>query len=363
MRRVVSSNLEHPAVLASDLEQIYQVIHGGSWKVSGCGLGQGAFSCALFMSQYGANFERVDLRGEVQELFDRGCNGVVSGKTSWLDFADLALVSHRLSERGFVQIEQEFFFEDIDKLALAAMARRCQIAGFENSDLGAGLYALRRFNAGARHFAGPIKGFVSALAAGGEACFVDATGCENENLRTGLAAPLLFVSAAAEIGLVDQKEGIGGVSTLAERICENVNDLSNTQTDPGFQTGELGKGYALLRAGMCFHRGDWITAGLQILIDCAYSVLDHGISRLDMASGTSGIALAFDKLYRLTGYDIFRDLASKARWLSLKAKVLVDDRNIDHGYSFYHGLSGIGLASLHGQQDRPEELDEFLWLL
>lgn len=355
--------MEYPATLASDLEQIYQVILEGSWKVSGCGLGRGAFSCALFMGQYAAGFEQVDLAEQIQELFDRGCNGVVSGKTSWLDFADLVLVATRLCEQGFVQIEQEFFFEDIDKLALAAIANPDQIAGFENSDLGAALYALRRYNTGATHFSGSIKAFASALAAGVEASFVGVTGCGIENLRTGLSAPLLFVSAVAEIGLVDQKEGIGGVSAFAERICENVNDLSNTQTDPGFQTGELGKGYALLRAGMCFHRDEWITAGLQILIDCAYSVLDHGVSRLDIASGASGITLAFRKLHQLTGYDIFRDLASKARWLSLKARVLIDDRNIDHGYSFYHGLSGIGLSNLHWQQDRPEELDEFLWLL
>lgn len=362
MRRIVSANMEHPAVLASDAAQIYQTILDSSWKVSGCGLGQGALSCALFLSQYAASFEKVDLTAKIQELFDRGCHSVVSGKTCWLDFADLALVTHKLSGQGFIQIEQEHFFEDIDKPALAAIKHPGRIAGFENSDLGAVLYALRRFTAGAAHFSGPIRQFASALADGGDLTF-GAAESENENLRNGLSAPLLCASVFAEMGLMDEKEGIDGIKTLARRVCENVDGLAGVQINPGFQTGELGKGYALLRAGMCFKHGEWMTTGLQIVIDCAYAILDLGISTLDMASGAAGVALAFDKLYRLSGYEIFQTVASKVRWLSLKAGVIIDDRNIDHGFSFYHGLSGIGLATLYWQQGRPEELDDLLWLL
>jgi len=358
MQRLVSSNIECPCVLASNLEQIHQQILSASWKVSGCGLAKGALSCALFMSHYAAMCGRADLTAEIQELFDRGCNGVVSGKTGWLDFADLALVAHKLSGQNFVQLEQDYFFEDIDKLALAVMARPGHIAGFENSDLGAVLYALRRHSAGAAHFSGPIRQFTSTMLAGVD---VAATGQGNGSLQTGLSAALLFVSAAAEIGLVEKSKRLGAVSTLARKICRNVKVSS--QIDHGFQTGDVGKGYALLRAGMCFHNQEWITAGLQILIDCAYSVLDHGIGTLDVASGAAGIALAFHKLYLLSGYDIFRRAAHQARWLSLKSGVLVDERNIDQGYSFYHGLSGIGLATLHWQQGRPEELNEFVWLL
>jgi hypothetical protein len=363
MRRVVSPNMEYPAVLASDVGQVYQTILDRSWKVSGCGLGQGALSCALFLSQYAASFEKVDLTAKIQELFDRGCHSVVSGKTCWLDFADLALVTHRLSARGFVQIEQAHFFEDIDKLALAAIEHPVRISGFENSELGAVLYALRRFNAGAGHFSGPIMQFASALATGVSPVFVGPGENGNENLRSGLSAPLLCASLFAEIGLLDDKEGIGGISMLVGRVCENVNGLASGQIDPGFQTGELGKGYALLRAGICFQQGEWMTTGLQIVIDCAYAVLDQGIGTLDMSSGAAGVALAFDKLYRLSGYDIFRTVASKVKWLSLKAGVIIDDRNIDHGCSFYYGLSGIGLAALHWQQGRIEELDDLLWLL
>lgn len=47
------------------------------------------------------------------------------------------------------------------------------------------------------------------------------------------------------------------------------------------------------------------TGGLQILIDCAYSLLDLGIKTLDIASGASGIALAFYKLRRLTATTFF----------------------------------------------------------
>ncbi|WP_234672704.1 lanthionine synthetase LanC family protein [Dyadobacter sp. CY261] len=350
-------------MLASDVEQIYQVILKGSWKVSGCGLGQGAFSSALFMSQYARMSKKVDLCTEIQELFDRGCNSVVSGRTGWLDFADLALVAHKLHEQGFIQIEQGVFFEDIDKLALAAIGQPSQIAGFENSDLGAALYAYRRFNNGAAHFSGPVREFASALACGADPAFVGINRDGNENLRTGLSAPLLFVAAAAEIGLVAKNEGVGGVGKLVDKICENMYGLSNTHFNPGFLTGDLGKAYAMLRAGMCFQRDEWITAALQILIDCAYSILDHGIGTLDMASGASGIALAFHKLYHLIGYDIFRKAASTARWLGLKAGVIIDDCYIDRGASFYHGLAGIGLSTLYWQHNRPEELDDFLWLL
>lgn len=358
MQRLVSSNIEYPCVLASDLEQIHQQILSASWKVSGCGLAKGALSCALFMSRYAAMCGRAELTAEIQQLFDRGCNGVVSGKTSWLDFADLALVAQKLSGQNFVQIEQEYFFEDIDKLALAVMAHPGHIAGFENSDLGAALYALRRHRAGAAHFSGPIRQFTSTILAGVDA---NATGQGNESLQAGLSAALLFVSAAAEIGLVEKSERLGAVSMLAKRICRDVKGSS--QIEHGFQTGGVGKGYALLRAGMCFHNDKWITAGLQILIDCAYSILDQGITTLDVASGAAGMALAFHKVYHLSGYDIFRRIAHQARWLSSKSGVLVDECNIDQGYSFYHGLSGIGLATLHWRQGRPEELNEFVWLL
>lgn len=359
MQRIVPCH-GSPGVLANNVEQICKVIRDEGWKVSGCGLGQGALSCALFLGEYAASCAQVDLTGQIQELFDRGCNGVVSGKTSWLDFADLALVAQRLVGLGFIQIESKHFFEDIDKLAISVLGSPSGLGGFENSDLGAALYGLRRLNSGAAHFSVPLKQFASALAFRVEASLWDVT--SSESLRCGASAWLLLVSALAEVSLVDKNIDEGGISMLVERLCQHVHSLPGKDTIPGFQTGELGIGYAILRAGMCFHKGDWLTQGLQILIDCACLTLERGISTLDVASGAAGIALAYHKLYRLCGYDIFQSVALRARWLTLKAGVLTDERKIDQGYSFYHGLSGIGLSSLHWQQDRPEELDKFLWL-
>lgn len=350
-----------PGVLANDVEQICQVIREESWKVSGCGLGQGALSCSLFLGEYAASCAQVELTDQIGQLFDRGCNGVVSGQTSWLDFADLALVAQRLVGLGFIQIENRHFFEDIDKLAVSVLESPSGLAGFENSDLGAALYGLRRLNSGAAHFSDPLKQFASALVSRVEAPLWDVT--SGESLRYGASASLLFVSALADMSLFDQSIDTSRFSMLVEHLCEHVDSLSDAQTNPGFQTGELGIGYAILRAGMCFHKDEWLTRGLQILIDCASLTLARGIGTLDVASGAAGIALAYHRLYLLCGCDIFQRVDLRVRWLTLKARVLTDECNIDQGYSFYHGLAGIGLSSLHWQQDRPEQLNEFLWLL
>ena len=337
----------------NDLDGLYQMIRRDSWKVSGCGLRHGALSCALFIAQYAAMSKQANLAAEIQELFDRSCNSVVTAKISWLDFADLALVTQMLSSQGFIEIEQDHFFEDIDGLALAAMAGSNKISGFENSDLGAGLYALRRYNAGAAQFSGPLGLFASA------ACSVENADCCN--LRYGLSAPLLFVSAVAEIGLVESSAL--NLGRLVEGVCNHINAQDSTQFNPGFHTGDLGNGYSLLRAGMSFQREEWICAGLQILIDSARAVLDHGIGSLDIASGAAGIALVFNKLYVLTAYGIFREAAARARWLNLNSGIMLPERDIDREFSFYHGVSGIGLATLFGQKNQSEQLDEFLWLL
>lgn len=360
MHRIMSYQ-GSPGVLASDVAQICKVIRDESWKVSGCGLGQGALSCSLFLGEYAASCSQVDLTDQISQLFDRGCNGVVSGKTSWLDFADLALVAQRLVGLGFIQIENQHFFEDIDKLVVSVLENPSGLGGFENPDLGAALYGLRRLNSGAAHFSEPLRQFTSALVSRVQVPLWDVRG--SESLRCGGAASLLLVSALAERSLFEKSIDIGRVSMLVERLCQHVDSLSDAQTIPGFQTGELGIGYAVLRAGMCFRKDEWLTQGLQILIDCASLTLEHGIGTLDVASGAAGIALAYHKLYLLSGYDIFRSVALGVKWLTLKARVLTDECNIDQGYSFYHGLTGIGLSSLHWQQDRPEQLNEFLWLL
>jgi len=360
MQRIVPCK-EASYVLSSDLELICKAILDASWKVSGCGLGHGALSCALFFAEYAASSGQADLNGEIEQLFERGCNSVASGRTCWLDFADLALVAQRLARLGLIQMESHHFFEDIDKLAVSVLKNPCRIGGFENSDLGAALYGLRRLSAGAAHFSAPIKQFASALTSRNEASLLGTS--SSENLRFGASASVLLVAALSDRSLIGKNIETSVLAILVEGLYEHVNSLTNAQTDPGFQTGELGIGYAVLRAGMCFHKDEWITRGLQILIDCAYLTLRRGIGTLDMASGAAGIAFAFNKLYRLSGYDIFRSAAAKARWLTLKAGVMADQCNIDQGYSFYYGLPGIGLSTLYAQLNRPEELDELLWLL
>uniref|UniRef100_A0A183CSU1 DOT1 domain-containing protein n=1 Tax=Globodera pallida TaxID=36090 RepID=A0A183CSU1_GLOPA len=108
-----------------------------------------------------------------------------------------------------------------------------------------------------------------------EASLLDVT--SSESLRCGDSAYLLFVSALAERGLVDKNIDTGGISMLVERLCQHI------------------------------------------LIDCACLTLERGISTLDVASGAAGIALAFHKLHRLCGYDIFQSVASKTRYRAFDA--------------------------------------------
>lgn len=353
----VALRVEHSPALSSDLDRLYDATMDGGWKLSGCGLSRGAMSSALFLNEYAAS-KNLDLGSEIQELFDRGCNSVVAGKTCWLDFADLVLVSQKLSSQEFIEIEPGHFFEDIDKLALAAMAEASNVSGFENSDLGAGLYALRRYKAGAPQFSEALRLFAFKVTSVAQAPVGKGERC---NLRYGLPASLLFLSAVVEIGLAELNPLC--VARLIDGVCNYVNAQNTTTTNSGFHTGDLGIGYAVLRAGMVFRQDEWINAGLQILVDSARDVLDCGIGSLDLDSGAVGVALVFHKLYSMTGYGIFREVAARARWLSSSAGFTLPGLDIDREYSFYHGVSGIGLATLFWQKSQSEKLDEFVWLL
>lgn len=366
MQQMITAVSRGPAMVKG-LVQIHGAIVKGSWKLSGCSLSQGALSCALFIEKY-ARFQQIGEDVELpRELFDIGCSSLAVEKSSWIDLADLALVCHRFSDRRILEVKPEYFFEDIDPLAVRAMQQAGPLSGFKSPRMGAALYALRRLTGGCSDFSWPVTALTAAITMGGLSAFgaddADLQQKARYGLADGHAAPVLFAAAASELGLLDSQLPITGISWRVQHILSSVNDDKSFQMDLGWHYGELGKAYAVLRAGMAFENKAWIGAAMQILICCAHQILDQGISHLDIASGAAGAALVFQKVHRITGQSIFEDVAARIQWLLNRATLPVDEQNFDSGYSFYHGIAGIGLAIIAGTSPQDQEVEELLWLL
>lgn len=366
MQQTVSAFNYEPAAVKG-LAEIHEAIAKASWKVSGCGLSQGALSCALFIDKY-ARYQKIDHDVELsRELFDLGCRSLAVERSSWLELADLALVCHRFSRRRIVEADPDYFFEDIDKIAIQVVQHNGPLTGFTSARMGAALYAIRRLAAGASAFSKPVSSLTSAITLGTTTgSGPDQAGPAKGNrcsLAVGYAAPVLFAAAACELGLLDKRLPITGINWRIEQILSLFDPAVPSEFDTGWHHGDLGKAYAVLRAGMAFENKGWIGAGMDILTCCAYQVLSQGVLGLDIAGGGAGMALVFQKVYRITGQYVFKEAAGRIHWLLARTAIAVDEGNIDAGYSFNHGISGIGLAIIAGMNEQDEELDELMWLI
>lgn len=101
------------------------------------------------------------------------------------------------------------------------------------------------------------------------------------------------------------------IDKLAQLVLLKYDALEITENTPSFQDGDLGIGYALLRAGQVFHNAIFSDKGEQILERCAYVFLDKNkwVPDSGMLNGASGGGLVFEKAYRLTGNDLFNQTA------------------------------------------------------
>jgi hypothetical protein len=135
-----------------------------------------------------------------------------------------------------------------------------------------------------------------------------------------------------------------------------------------FQMGDLGVGYAMLRAGQVLENNVWCESGLDILGKRAGFCLanEATIQCASILAGAAGAALAFEKIYELTGNALFAAAAelSFARLVPLYEKEFSGIRaDTDSTLCLGTGIAGVGTALIKSLHRSERDYNHLLWLI
>ena len=136
-----------------------------------------------------------------------------------------------------------------------------------------------------------------------------------------------------------------------------------------FQIGDLGAGYALLRAGRVFNNEQWWACGLDFLGKRAGSVLANAeiIRNAGMLTGAAGAALVFNKIHALTGNILFEAAAELCFAMILPLhKSCADSQYLKDAVPelcFSTGRLGAGAVLIKWLHQHELDFDPLLWLI
>ncbi|GGD74514.1 hypothetical protein GCM10011514_43210 [Emticicia aquatilis] len=206
-------------------------------------------------------------------------------------------------------------------------------------------------------------------------------------LSHGLAAIIVFLCSAIEKDIeIDtcQKLIVGAVNYIQSHqqsvelkgcfFPDIVGEADKGRL--GLCYGDMGVIYALYRAGMVLK--DEVqkkhAEALMIQTTTRKTVEANGIRDAGILYGASGVALIYDKMYRLTDNSIFDDSANE--WynsiINYQKKTSKHQSNLGFegffnqhfahtNYSFMEGIAGIG-TTLMQSIDRSAIFDKLIWL-
>lgn len=362
--------------MSTAIDQIYNRLPGPGGKITRFGLTKGCLGFSVFCCLYGLHAGKRSCLLESSAWFKKALTMIGTDPVygPW-DTTELGMVSQFLVQTDVIGDQCEGLLENADTYVLGRMRQQVKqfnFGGFASGAISGGIYFLSRARCDPRRFAAVIRELAADLLA-------SAVSSQNEchwypdqplplTLWNGQAAVILFLTAAADQDFIERKRV---ESTLVKAV--NFLDFRLRLQQPSsllsFQMGDLGAGYALLRAGKVFSKDQWCACGLEFLGQRAGSCLANAesIRNAGMLTGAAGAALAFNKIHALTGNTLFEAAAELcfAMVLPLYQPYTPDQfhRDAVSELCFTTGSLGVGAGLIKWLHRHKLDLDPLLWLI
>lgn len=361
---------------ASSIEKIHHLISCHQDKVRAPGLLTGHLGTALFYYLYALHSRRHQCLSEAKNHFEKALH-IFAGQPGLTEagFNDLSLLANYLSTAGIMKPGLGQPFPALDRLLLKKMRAAFQsghIGGFSCGAMGYGLHFLNRAFIYPKNYLPVvgeiIQGLRSAAIHGPSAFHWCYERHYTSTLWNGQAAVILFLTRTAELGLV-KKESVSGmlVKAINYLLSQHKHQVSTDLLS--VQMGDLGTGYALLRAGQTFGNDSWQNAGLEILGARAGKTLTLAGADfpLGILNGAAGAAIVFEKIHALTANPLFDHAAQRSYKALLSVEISSDaEQTVPYSQnelSFGTGISGIGATMIQMLHPQNINLQPLLWLL
>jgi hypothetical protein len=363
------------------IDQIYAFIHSDNAGLNRFGFRRGYLGIAVFCYLYGLHTHQKTYFRQSSKYFDLACQTInIDPAVSYpLDFSDLGIVSQYLVGAGVLDLTPNIFLEDVDKFLGKKMRFELgqnNLAGFSTGAAGYALYFLHRATYDPLQSAVMLSEFISAIRRDQLHYTVQVDrGLATENpdllrelnLSEGICSVILLLSKLAESGWAADTDIVEIIDNLSHFVIWKYEMLNSPAKSVCFQDGDLGIGYALLRAGKVFNRCLCFEKGGQILEECAniFLLKNKPLPDTSMLGGTSGAALVFEKVYHLAGQDLFSHAADCCYKYTLDGDVSGEGimQPMQPDLSFIEGITGTGAGLIKAISRDRIDFGELLWLI
>jgi lantibiotic biosynthesis protein len=367
--------------------------------LTGFGFSRGVLGLSLLYSLQGEHTGDQAFFDKARKRFDDACLMISEqgSKAFYLDLAELGILTEYLHKKGVLDLEPNEFLSDVDGILHSQMRNYLSdlnIGGFVNGAMAMGLYFLHRFSSNPVEVREILRELIHAI--------------EEQAMRTtqgwywksrlnpreeriyltlphGSAATILFLSKIAERGIVQPEDVRNTVSQAISLLLHHEIQDSHFHF-PDFMNetersrlalcyGDMGAGYALLRAGQVFDQESWWTKGFEVLQNCARrrSLATTSVMDASLLFGATGLGLFFDKIHALTHrtefdeaarywHDRVSDFAGESEGFA-GFKAAYNQWHPHTNLSFCEGIIGIGAGMIRTLQKDNADFDELIWIL
>jgi lantibiotic biosynthesis protein len=380
------------------IDVLYETARLHQRELTSFGFSRGFLGLSVLTHLYSRHTGNPHYLTEARVLFDEACRMINDGaQTSYpLDMAELGIITQYLCEADVLDLEPNEFLSDVDTILLGKMRAELQkknAGGFVNGALGYGVYFLQRFPYDRARFAPILRELVEGIC---QLAIYTKQGCywisklnpkEERTYLTmphGTAAILLFFAkvveyeiVAAEVLLPVMKESIDyiihhEVQNQPYRYIDLVQEPHKSRLALCY--GDMGVGYALLRAGFAFEQLAWYHKGVNILKHCTRrrDSESSGVKDAGILFGSVGLGIMFSRIHTLTNEACFQEAADfwYASTLDFAEhedglagyKAAYNQWHTHTNLAFSEGIIGIGAGLIKALHSDKVDFDSLVWL-
>lgn len=301
-------------ILEGMISEIYQIIRTHQSQVTESGLDNGLLGLSVFYSLYFSSTKDWDAKTQADYCFDRAVVQLddLTQPKNIKTVLELGRVCHFFKGQTLSETDIDPVMEVLDQALLVHLEyliEKKQFGGF-NGVCGIGSYFLKRSSSKPKLTAFVIEQIYSAL-------HKHQIGDSNVShwypnqiipltIWNGQSAIILFLVCAVEQGFLS-KSMVANLLAQAVLYIDHQMQHQRLSQILSFQMGDIGIGYAMLRAAEAFDNKSWRQAALETLGKRAGIILAHLPSAIKpgLVLGSAGAAVAFDKIFRMSGVKLF----------------------------------------------------------
>lgn len=380
------------------LQDILASVDANQDMLTGFSFSRGLLGASFLYSLYGEYSADNEYIERAKEVFERACKAVTdkSTRSFYLDISELGILIIYLKNRQTIDVDINDFLTDVDELISSQQRHYIsegKVGGFVSGAISMGLYFLHRFSSN------PSFSQISLneLVAGIERNAIHAQNGYFWKTTTNIKAKEVCLtmphgSAAIAIFLTKLAEkGISPTDRIHKIVDKTLSFIGSQKVDQRYPLfpdwlihhgkgrvslcyGDMGIGYAYLRAGITFSNEKWFNEGMQILLNCSQrrTPEDSRVVDAGVLFGATGLALMFNKVFKLTKINQFKETSDY--WFDQ----VLSYANRNDGYagfkavynqwhnytnlSFCEGIIGIGAGLIASLRPDFNDFDELIWL-